>query len=135
MLFVFFFFFFKAGRGSGVEKGGTGQEGENWAGKNRGKRGRKQKAFLCIECLFLKKYVHGIINKNITFAVLQSKKGFFCQSIKKNIRKSYVRKQRKQRSKMSFIALQYVILFFIKTLSLFPNPHHKLSSLCHYGNM
>ena len=42
MLFVFFFFFFKAGRGSGVEKGGTGQEGENWAGKNRGKRGRKQ---------------------------------------------------------------------------------------------
>ena len=62
-------------------------------------------------------------------------KRFFCQSIKKNIRKSYVRKQRKQRSKMSFIALQYVILFFIKTLSLFPNPHHKLSSLCHYGNM
>ena len=40
--FCFFFFFFKAGRGSGVEKGGTGQEGENWAGKNRGKRGRKQ---------------------------------------------------------------------------------------------
>ena len=37
-----FLFFFKAGRGSGVEKGGTGQEGENWAGKNRGKRGRKQ---------------------------------------------------------------------------------------------
>ena len=49
--FCFFFFSFKAGRGSGVEKGGTGQEGENWAGKNRadektpkkmGKRERKQ---------------------------------------------------------------------------------------------